>query len=186
MTERDGNKEALLEHLFRVLQMVNDWLRFAEAKNGAVLAICGSTLGVLIGLMASVSFPSNALLGYVAACALLLAGSLAAALVSFIPITRLPTLYRRARATPPNTLFFADLAGVSASELLQETCLALGIDATETLPVHEHAAAQIVANSRITLWKFELASVATHLAAAAVVPPLLLLLLISKRRRSHP
>jgi len=177
MSERDANEAALLEHLFGVFQTVNDWLRFAEAKNGAILALSGSALGILLGIMSNVPFPSKALLGYVAACAMLLSGSVAAALASFVPRTRLPVRNRRSHAAAPNLLFYGDLASMSPGEFLAETRRALGMSATDAaLPMDEHVAAQIIANSRVTLWKFQLALVATHLAGAAVLSPLFLLI----------
>jgi hypothetical protein len=102
--------------------------------------------------------------------------------VSFTPMTRPPASRAARRAAAPNTLFFGDLAEMSTADLLGETCRALGMDGSAITAAHEHAAAQIVANSRIALWKFRLAAVSVYLAAAAVALPLPLLAVWWQRR----
>ncbi|HWE40564.1 MAG TPA: hypothetical protein VG406_28710, partial [Isosphaeraceae bacterium] len=39
------------EHLWRIYQVINEWIRFADAKSGALLAACGAIITIEVTVM---------------------------------------------------------------------------------------------------------------------------------------
>ncbi len=73
------------EHLLTVLGMVNEWLRFAEAKNAGLIALGSLSLTGLLTYAAGLNLPpKGAVAALVVGCALWL-GSICLATYSFRP-----------------------------------------------------------------------------------------------------
>lgn len=83
------NKERI-DLLESTLKQVIDWLKFAEAKNGALIALgCAAIFGAL-RLYSSISIESISITSYVASFTIFVAAAVVISLTSFIP-----------RITPP-------------------------------------------------------------------------------------
>lgn len=148
---------ALLE---RIQDSVNDWLKFAELKNGA-LATFDMTVG--LALSAWLVGESSGVPGA--------AVPLIASLVCGVTVGALCLLYSFApRLTPPNgllpivgrvspddsPLYFADIAKYNAEGFLVLMAARLARDAQPWSAYHLRVAEQIVVNARICLAKYQL------------------------------
>lgn len=150
----------LEEHLLKQLAMVNDWLKFAEAKNALLVGLASAgaagALKLVGDMVASNGGPAVVVL--VVAEAVMLA-SLGLSLMSFLPKTDLhewATRFRGPTARSDNLYFYGDLAKYDATRVAEivsqrygERNIKLGDGAIEI-------AEQTVINSRITLWKLQL------------------------------
>lgn len=141
----------MTEHLRFVLTLTNEWLRFAEAKNGVALAFVAAVVGVYTrSALASLSGIAKLAIEVAIVCFAIAALS---ALTSFIPQIKLPVLdSRRQPESDDNLLFYGHLASYRPTELLTITGNALGVTTHQN--IDEQYAAQIVINARITLKKY--------------------------------
>lgn len=147
----DGNQT--LTQLRLIFANTNDWLRFAENKNGALL---GADLAVLFGFTIK-GFVDNYLLGVpnwvLSISLILLALSVLITLGSFLPI-RNPVFGTPKRSTFCNLLFFGDLCNLEDSELLGEVAKAVGEKRQTYSGIETTYARQIIVNSRIAQRKY--------------------------------
>lgn len=151
-------------HLFELLQMVNDWLKFAEAKNAGLIALAGLSLTGLLSFAASVDrFVYGAAIFLVLGAALWL-GSIMLAVYSFMPLTSnvLPKGELKDMVEETDNLFyFGHLANFSRQTLLE----AVGVEqeaTSERARFERNLADQVITNSRITVKKMDLFDIATR------------------------
>lgn len=160
MAKEDNDVET---KLLRIFDLVNDWLRFAEAKNGALLAFCSAAI---FGLL---KFPGDWVVitpSFKAGLAVVVVFLLLAILISiwsFLPqTTRLEIILWPAadeRKETDNLIFFGDICKYSAEDLFDRLC-----DRYSAPNEHSHQqrqylqdlANQVVVNSKITMRKFRL------------------------------
>jgi len=165
-----ARSDLLETKLFALLGMVNDWLKFAETKNGVVLTASGGALALLLNRVdgaSSISTMTWVLGGTGGSCLLL---SLLSGLLSFFPRTTAPRLPKRsagAAADVDNLYYFGHLARYDAPLLAREINRRY-LNAPDDA-IGEAAlalATQVVINARITLWKLNLFSFAVALFGA--------------------
>lgn len=171
------------DRLRMILGLVNDWVKFAEAKNAALLAATSAiVLGILTALEAFPPLPWW-LLGYVylATGAIVLAASLC--LLSFLPRTRLPWLGSMRRPSPEdNLLFYADIACYDPRTFLETLYSRSGVRSGQPNPLEEDYAEQIIVNSRIALAKFRFFSLALWITISALLTPVATILVLIWRK----
>ncbi len=166
------------EKLKDVFLNVNDWLKFAESKNGALLALDS---GLIFGVMQSLdvfSPPSFFYLAanvYVISLVACLGYSGIICLKSFFPVFEIG----HADADVPGEclIFYADIAGFGKDwkSYLDKIYISNQLDPlSEYSDYSKYYARQIIANSTITVKKFELFKKAVWWTMAAfVTPPIL-------------
>ena len=139
------------DRLRTIFQIVTDWLRFAEAKHGALLAANVAVLVIVAQSLANVAMYELSLVGRA-----LLAASALISTVSFLPILR-PGRQRPAasNATPTSLLYFNEVACVTPQRYLECLFSTLGEKRQPSRFEHDYAG-QIVAISRIACHKFRL------------------------------
>lgn len=160
------------ERLQWVLAQVNDWLKFAEAKNGGVVLLNGAAVfGTLQVATSLESLPLWAEWYFTGLCAQLTAGALVA-LFSFLPRTEIPLLNPIGVPEPgDNLIFFGHARKYSPAAYLQAALARCpGGDKGDPRWLND-LAAQIVINSRIAVWKYSCFKLALWLTIAAVVTP---------------
>ena len=146
------------EKLEPVLNRVIDWLKYEEAKNGALVTLNGVGVGVIVQWLSSAS---PALLPWLKVSLVVLLLSIIIALFSFYPVLKGDKLHRiaarrRARAaSKPSVLFFAHIAGSDPKDYLNEFRAAAGESSASTLLELDYAE-QIVAISEIAVLKLRL------------------------------
>jgi len=161
-------------HLLTIFDIVTGWLKFAETKAAVLVALTGtatSGLGYIIS-QAYADVPTPLGVGLLAT-ELCLVGSLAVALLSFLPQTELARFLTKSEETPTgddNLYYFGHLYKYAPRHLAERIALLYAgeqhYDATRHRS-HVDLAAQIIANSRITITKFRLFTIASSLLAVA-------------------
>jgi hypothetical protein len=155
--------EPLEAKLTAILGMVNDWLKFAEAKNLALAGFTGTGAAVALAAYAELDDPAVwQSVGFLLAVGVLLSG-LVCALLSFLPQTNLTAWLAepRGRPAPDDNLYFYGHLVKYAPRHLAEAVARRYLDRhaeDEPSASDVDLAAQIVANARITVWKLRLFS----------------------------
>lgn len=165
--------EKVETRLLTILEMVNEWLQFAEAKNAGLVALDGLALAAILAILPSAEAPVAITAGLVGASLLLLV-SLGVSLWSFLPRGDLGKLVsavgRRPRATD-NLYYFGDVCAYRPDQLAGE--IARRYDKIRDYepaqhPAHVDIASQVIANSRITVVKNRCFTAATWIALLAL------------------
>jgi hypothetical protein len=162
------------ERLRYILGTVNEWLKFAEAKNAALLAVNGATAFGILAVSIDLGLPS-ALMWYVYFIVFVLGISSICCVLSFMPQLRLPAVPTPTQPRPnDNPLFFRDIARYDAAAYLETVNTRAGKLSESTGGSLEEAyAQQIVANSRVAVMKYRLFTIALWLTVLAVMSPML-------------
>ncbi|WP_299775531.1 Pycsar system effector family protein [uncultured Pseudoteredinibacter sp.] len=153
------------------LSNINDWLKFAEAKNGALLALnCALVFGVVRTLLGVDSLPNEVkYYGYFVIVQLL--GSLILSLLSILPRTTPPWWIRFPNKTEnDNPLYFGDACKHSPKSYLNLILGELSISKHEK--IHEHLSHQIVINSKIAFIKYSQFNKSAWLLVSAFLTPI--------------
>lgn len=184
--ERAAITTSLQPRLREILDDVNGWLRFAEAKNGALAA---AVLAGIFGLgQFDVEFTKLGWISLTYFGSALAFGLVSAAIsvASFSPQIRVPWLYGigSPNATD-NLLYFGDIAKYKPPAFLAALRVCVGGDGHEPTAFDRAYAEQIVTNSRITVRKFKSFEVAVWLTLAGLITPILAVLLYMLEKRRH-
>lgn len=162
--------EAYEKILIADLQRVIDFLKFAETKNAALLALSSAWTLATIGLeCAGHELPYALVYTIPVTLVLVLIAALLAA-VSFFPKNSLPPFLGGKKAGPhaPNLLFFGDIARLTAKEFEAGVHARYYPDEDKQRDEYLHdLTVQINANSAITLRKMTLFKWAVGFAIAA-------------------
>src|SRR3712207_5154018 len=162
------------ERLYRLLQLVNDWLKFAEAKNVGMVGFASGAIAVLLGFLTANNKPLSA----IAAVALAGGGlglvlALLVSLASFLPQTRMERVTPRPRGpeqSDDNLYYFGHLALYEPRALVEEMIRRhLRGDVMPVEAGHLELAAQVVINARITIRKLRLFTLSVVCFALGVV-----------------
>lgn len=150
------NKKIKMENLKYIFQQINDWLRFAEAKNLALLVF---NSGVLIGVM-SISDKIITSVNWLAqffSLVLFVANLISVLIVFYSIYAKTKNLYKLDKSydSNDNLFFFGDIARYRPDEYIKGliTKHNLKIDDLEMLKAKD-LAHQIAINANITLFKF--------------------------------
>jgi len=156
------------ERLRYIFDLVNDWLKFADAKNGALfvaasgLAIATAKLGPRLQAHTWPLWIGSAGFVFLVLAALI-------CLFSFLPHLRFLWLLPRAGTSKDDNLFFyGHIANYAPGDYLRALRKAAG-EVGVAPDVERHLSGQIVINSRIALQKFRLARAAAYLLFAGAV-----------------
>jgi hypothetical protein len=158
-------------HLLERYKSVNDWLKFAETKHAAFIALNG---GGIFGTLSSYPKVSGLCIYFKGAIILLFCTSMIFSIISFIPALRkafLSKLYSNEdfllNKHTINTLFYGDLAKLTTNQLLDLTKERDGV--TEYRKVDVELADQIIQNSKIALTKYNYFNFSAWITFIAVV-----------------
>lgn len=162
------NKDEI-DLLDKTLSKTNDWLKFAEAKNGAIVAVvCTVMFGVNKAVNNFGDLPSYLLIYFLCFFILSLL-SLILALSSFIPRLKKPFwLKYEEKSSCDNPFYFGDACKYDCYSYLR----LLGITDRNQNKILEKLADQIVINSRIASLKYGLFTSAAWLFISALITPL--------------
>lgn len=146
-----------------ILQMVVDWLKFAETKNGGALGLGSGAFAIVLGYLQSSSFgTATTTLLTLGAVGFLM--TVVVSIVSFSPRTDLLRLRAQRNGDPhpsDNLFFFGHIAKYSSRELIESLVERYMPDHDlEMKQVYLDLAAQITINARITLWKLRMFNIA--------------------------
>jgi hypothetical protein len=155
------------------LKQIVDWLKFAEAKNGALVAVgCATIFGVL-RLYLSFSIESGLVTSYVATLTIFVAAAIVISLTSFIPRVAPPFWIKMPnKEEGDNPLFFGHACKYSKRTYLELFNRYIELDAHKECQLELAFCDQIVNNSRISFIKYQVFSSAVFLFLAGVLTPL--------------
>jgi len=169
------------ERLLKVLDIVTDWLRFAESKNGALIGFDGvSIYGITQALDIEFIKKSSLLSGYAVFVIILLVCSAVAALLSFVPNLKLISSTAESGGEGPNCLFFEDLKSQSEVAIIQAICES---DEVEFSRFEKDIANRIKHYSNIVSEKYSYFTVAVWITLSAYITPVFALLFAIYQRR---
>ncbi len=172
------NNEADLQ-IQSIFNNVNDWLKFAEAKNGAIAAV---NVALIVGIIPFLSGEQKAdwLQFYLIMMVVFSGISFLVALASFLPTTQTPHLDRLPQPNETsNLLFFGYIANHSVDSYVEVLKVTLG-ENTEPSKLGRAYIEQAIANSRIAIKKYDYFAASLFFLATALVtlPGLLVFLLM--------
>jgi hypothetical protein len=161
------------ETLESIFNNVNEWLKFAEAKNAILIALTGASLTAAIGYLCGENPPTNFYLKlYLFNFLLFSILGIALSLISFLPQTKLSWLWREGQKKEnPNYFFFNDLACFSPDDLLK--FLYKENNSSSLNVLRKNLACQIITNSKICRRKFHFFRVALWFILASIFTPLI-------------
>ena len=158
------------EQLYRIFNNVNDWLKFAEAKNAMLIAFNSASIyGIAQALNLDCIKGQKFIEGYLMFVIVLLIFSTITALLSFVPKVKIITGSYYAPGNVPNVLFFEYLKTKSNVEIIQEVT---GISPTIQAPyarIELDIAEQIKQNSIIASAKYSYFTIAVWITTVAYV-----------------
>ena len=164
--------ETLDSLLRNTLNNVNDWLKFAEAKNGALLA---ANLAAMFGVTSKDfqdTYLEHLCSFYSVAPIVLLLISFLICLISFAPKIAIPAASKEEKSTEgANLIFYGDIARFETFPYLKALTKASGLQTQEFNKVDASYAAQIIINSRIALKKYYCFNWALLFTMAAIIIP---------------
>ena len=184
--------------LLAIFQNVNEWLKFAEAKNGVLLAFSGAAITATITLLATAqNIPNSLNFGLLLTTIFLCICALICSL-SFLPKTNLDDLLwlrdrqnKKSHSQDPikdNFWYFGHLQKYKPDELLEvlnEPYFKGSVDITKVeYKEYKDIAAQITINAEIAFLKFEVFTYAIKvlIASILIIPCSILISLVIYRR----
>ncbi|MBD2138631.1 hypothetical protein H6F32_13770 [Anabaena sp. FACHB-1237] len=181
--------------LMSIFQNVNEWLKFAEAKNGILLGFSGAAITATITILSTgQNLPNSLKIGLFFTTVLLSICALVCTL-SFLPKTNLERVVWLKSKPPKNTnyiqkdtdnfWFFGDLQKYNATDLLaalNQHYLKGKINAPYEKE-YQDIATQITVNAEIAFLKFQLFTYAVYvlIASILVIPCVILFNLVIYR-----
>lgn len=149
------------ESLEGVLNRVIDWLKYEEAKNGALVALDGVGAGLIVQWLTNITSSKGVPSALLGASLAALVISLIIALFSFYPLLdnekahSYAVEWRKKRTKKrPNPLFFADIAGTDPKDYLDTYFQAAGTSASDKRIELDYAE-EIVTNAEIAVMKLK-------------------------------
>ena len=159
------------ERLRYILTTVNEWLKFAEAKNGGLLV---ADIAVLFGAFSLLNESTGQVLPIHLAIVLAIC-SATSSLVSFSPQLRvLSSKSKRRTGKKASLIFYGHIAEYEPQSYIEALHAESGTEPTAIAPIEVDYAQQIIMNSRIAMRKHLCFRVGLWLAVSA-----LLLLLVA-------
>lgn len=164
------------EQLRYVLGLANEWLRFGEAKNGALLGAASAAMFAASRFLPDE--PASSWLGWYLLLAIgQCAFAAAFALLAFLPKVKLGPLAEKGDCRDTDSIYhYGDIAKYEPAAYLKRLSSELGEDAEGKAA--EDLAGQVVNNSRIAVKKYRCFTVGAWFLVSALLTPLLAGLLL--------
>jgi hypothetical protein len=180
--------------LVQLFQLVNDWLKFAETKNAALVAFAAAANAGILSFLGS-SYQVSSAWKYVLLLAVcLFCVGCVSGLVSFDPkVDRIKLSRKRKKRREPseqdNLWFFGEIGHYTPDELLRSFATRYH-NAPECVvtALEKDIASQIIANARITIQKFRVFKwgLRISLVAVALITASLIVDLVAQLAATSP
>lgn len=169
------NDEDLERLLVGNLSRINEWLRFAETKNAALLTFCSAWLVAMCSLWANNTAPAIIQWAMTAASPFIIAAALCS-LASLLPVSQRKVPGQTARElSTKNILFHGNIAHLDLATAGQAFQTRYGSSATDQ-GMKNHIIdliTQLVETSQVTTRKFSLFTSGARLVLVAIIAALL-------------
>lgn len=154
------------ERLRYILTIVNEWLKFAEAKNGALLV---ADIALLFGVFRLLNESTGQKVFIYLAIFLVIVSAISS-LVSFIPQLKLPSFTPRKRAGKEASLiFYGHIAKYEPRSYISALYAESGGEPAAIASIEVDYAQQIIINSRIAVRKYLCFNVGLWLTVSALL-----------------
>jgi len=154
-----------------IFNNINDWLKFAEAKNGMLIAFDSAALWAFISLLKDGKFFCSDLIYYIYLSLFLLVISIVVLLYSFIPQFSLKDKKSDIDIDKLNLTCFFDLAKIDYESLR----ILLKNSSIEFKSFELALLAQVINNSKIAVFKYNCFKIAVWLNLSILLTPFILL-----------
>lgn len=147
-----------------------DFLKFAEAKNAALLTFSSAWIAISVSLLSKQeSLPQNFHWAIDIALALFVVSAVIA-IVSFLPVTNLSKI-QKPYTPSKNLLFFKDISSIEVASFSTSVRERYACAEGETISENyiNDLSVQVSANSKITTWKFNCFNASAYFSLAAVL-----------------
>lgn len=152
---------------------VNNWLKFAEAKNGAIIALNSALIFGILKFFTSLDDVPVLLSLFAFVGLFMLTVSIIIALLSFIPRLTHPYIKVDKISTNDNLLYFGDIAKYDKVDYRQKlTAMIATKKDEENEKLIDSKISQIIVNSKITFIKYKQFEIAVWLTISAFLTPL--------------
>lgn len=165
-------KNAMLEFLIDQYKKVIDWVKYAETKNAALVALNGAFLFGVLNIIISEKLQNYWANIYAYLLIILFLTSLVISLISFIPRLNAPWLkINEQKGDNDNIIYFGHIAKYTPSQYLRliDEKLDLSDYSTSEASIYSN---QIVINSQVTLIKLKQFEIAAWFFLAALISPI--------------
>ena len=160
----------VIETLRDTLSKVNDWIKFAEAKNAANTAFCSASIFGLTRITLGIESINIFLKCYLVFIIILLAISLSLSLMSFIPSLKIPWLHIGKREKDDNLLYFGHACKYNGSKYL-DFLYNNKPHKSDNYEIEISYSNQIVINSKIAYIKYKQFDMAMWFTLTAIISP---------------
>jgi len=160
-------KDTLTEQLEEIFENVNNWVKFAEAKNVALLTLNAAGIFGLLRLYGSFAPDAAWVLVAMLGAILLLFASLVICLVSFFARVRVSRSLFARPAEAGNLYFYNHIAEMEVDGFVDAVRDSMGYQG-DVGKLHRDLANQIVVNSRIARKKYVLFNAALWVTLATI------------------
>ena len=168
------------DRLQYIFSLVNEWLKFGESKNAALLAADTALALGLVKMLQSSVLSNQIVILYVSISIPILALAAMVCLISFIPQTAIPWLSTSSRPKETdNLLFFGDIAKYAPKSYVEALYKQAEKAIDKVDAYEEDIAEQIIVNSRIALRKYKLFNTAIWLNVVTGLSPIGAILLFA-------
>ncbi len=171
----------MIDTLKDMLSKVNEWIKFAEAKNAANVAFCSAGIFAVARMSLGAESLNKFLLIYLVVVLILLVISSALSLLSFIPQLKTPWVHIGSRDKDDNLLYFGHACKYTASTYLDKLHSGKA-QKSENYDLELLYSGQIVINSRVALVKFKQFDLAILFTLTAILSPIGALLVYKLRK----
>jgi len=155
-----------------IFDNVNNWLKFAEAKNGAIIALNATVIFGILKLGVINVNGNNILNYYLYVAVFMLILSITIALLSFVPRLTHPYIQFKKPLDKDNLLYFGDIAKYTPYKYEERLNLSITINDENNSTLNVYYINQIVINSKITFIKFKQFEIAIWFTISAILTPL--------------
>lgn len=169
------------DELNKILSNVNDWLKFAEAKNAALVAF---NCAAVAGIMQAYPTDKPELMIFKGIMIALFAISICVSIYTFLPVLSRTFNYQKydetkfeAEKEKLNCYFFSHHSKINCKQLLSLLHFKTSAQNPVVTNIEMDIADQIINNAEIAMSKFKLFSFAAYLTFASVVLGLVIILI---------
>ncbi|OEE42452.1 Pycsar system effector family protein [Vibrio ordalii] len=166
----------MIDVLKDTLSKVNDWVKYAEAKNAANIAFCSASIWGIFRVMSSSQNLDSYIHAYLMMSISLLAIGLCISFISFIPKLNTPWFKVPKREKGENLLYFGVARKYSAKSYVEELYDGQP-ENSDNYKVDLMYADQIIINSKVAWAKFKQFDFAVVFTLSAILSPLFILIL---------
>lgn len=160
---------SLDDKLESIFKNVNEWLKFAEQKNAALVVLNGSSIWGFSLILRNTTNLSRCELLFSSSGYLLLTLSVLLCLLSFMPILQNPWLPIGKKHESDNCLYFGHIAKYDEFDYLKILASKLQTNSNSFNNFELDMASQVLINSKITIAKYQKFQVALTLTMVSLL-----------------